>query len=114
MKAVGKYIVITPEKEVQTETKGGLLLAEQQRVDIRYHKGLVISVGDVVCGIKENDKILAEVPEWNKLVVQMDKDWHSTTSITKPYYSPVAGADGKFKPIPMIRTTLQIFMKKEE
>ena len=31
MKAVGKYIVIIPEKEVETETKGGLLLAEAHR-----------------------------------------------------------------------------------
>ncbi len=57
MKAIGRNILIQPEKQGTEKTKGGLLLAEQQRVDIRYHKGLVISVGDVVCGIKENDKI---------------------------------------------------------
>jgi hypothetical protein len=57
---------------------------------------------------EEQDKIFAEVPEWNKLVVQTDKDWHSTTSITKPYYRPVATANGHDM-IPNIRTTLQIF-----
>ena len=31
MKAVGKYIVIDPIKEVDTTTKGGLILAEKQR-----------------------------------------------------------------------------------
>ena len=31
MKAVGKYIVINPIKEVDTKTEGGLLLDENQR-----------------------------------------------------------------------------------
>ena len=31
MKAIGKYIVIKPIKEVNTTTKGGLILAEAQR-----------------------------------------------------------------------------------
>ena len=57
MKAIGRNILIQPEKQGTEKTKGGLLLAKQQRVDIRYHKGLVLSVGDVVCGIKENDEI---------------------------------------------------------
>ena len=57
---------------------------------------------------EEGDNILAEVPEWNKIVIQTDKDWHSTTSVTKPYYRPVADANG-YTMIPDIRTTLQIF-----
>ena len=36
MRAIGKYIVITPKKEVETETKGGLILGEANREDIRY------------------------------------------------------------------------------
>ena len=57
---------------------------------------------------EEGDKILAEVPEWNKLIIQTDKDWHSTTSVTKPYYQPVATTSG-YNMIPDIRTTIQIF-----
>ncbi len=57
MKAVGKYIVIIPEKEVETKTKGGLLLAESHREDIRYRKAEVIKVGDTVAAIKEKDNI---------------------------------------------------------
>ena len=57
---------------------------------------------------EKKDKILAEVPEWNKLIIQTDKDFHSTTSVTKPYYRPVADANG-YTMIPDIRTTLQIF-----
>jgi len=57
MKAVGKYIVIDPIKEVDTTTKGGLILAEKQREDIRYTEGTVLSVGSDVIGINENDLI---------------------------------------------------------
>tara|TARA_R100000329_G_C7462618_1_gene162933 strand:+ start:139 stop:399 length:261 start_codon:yes stop_codon:yes gene_type:complete len=57
MKAVGKYIVVIPEKEVETKTKGGLLLAESHREDIRYRKAKVIKVGDTVAAIKEKDNI---------------------------------------------------------
>ncbi len=56
MKAVGKYIVITPEKEVETQTKGGLLLAETHREDIRYRKGKIISSGPEI--LKENQIIM--------------------------------------------------------
>ena len=31
MRAIGKYVVIKPTKETDTVTKGGLILAEQQR-----------------------------------------------------------------------------------
>ena len=57
---------------------------------------------------EEEDKILAEVPEWNKLIIQTDKDWHSSTSVTKPYYRPFPATSG-FNMIPDIRTTIQIF-----
>ena len=57
MKAVGKYIVIKPIKEVNTKTKGGLILAESQREDIRYRKAVVIEPGSEVNVIKKNDKI---------------------------------------------------------
>jgi len=40
-----------------SETKGGLLLGEKQREDIRYTEGTVLSVGSDVIGINENDLI---------------------------------------------------------
>ena len=60
---------------------------------------------------EKGDNILAEVPEWNKIVIQTDKDWHSTTSVTKPYYTPIPRAgDSKYlDQVPGIRTTIQIF-----
>ena len=57
MKAVGKYIVIIPEKEVDTKTKGGLLLAEEHREDVRYRKAEVITIGEAVVAIKVKDNI---------------------------------------------------------
>ena len=62
---------------------------------------------------EEGDKILAEVPEWNKLIVQTNKEWHSTTSVTKPYYHPANNENGGFHMIPSIRTTIQMFQKDD-
>ena len=57
MKAVGKYIVVIPEKEVETKTKGGLLLAESHREDIRYRKAEVVTTGEAVVAVKSKDNI---------------------------------------------------------
>ncbi len=57
MKAVGRNLIIKKEKVGTAKTKGGLLLAEKQRDDIRYILADVISVGDEATGIKTNDKI---------------------------------------------------------
>lgn len=57
MKAVGKNLIIQKIKEGVKETKGGLLLAEKQREDIRYVKAKVFKIGDEVVGVKEGDTI---------------------------------------------------------
>jgi co-chaperonin GroES (HSP10) len=57
MKAIGRNLIIKKEKVGTAKTKGGLLLAEKQREDIRYILADVISVGDEATGIKINDKI---------------------------------------------------------
>jgi len=57
MKAIGKYIVIDPDKETNTKTKGGLLLTENNREDVRYRKGRVITVGSDVIGVNDKDQI---------------------------------------------------------
>ena len=54
MKAVGKNLIINIIKEGTTKTKGGLLLAENQREDIRYVEASIVSVGDEVVGLKQN------------------------------------------------------------
>ena len=57
MKAIGKNIVVLPVKETETRTKGGLLLAEAHREDIRYRMAKVVTIGDAVAGLKANDTI---------------------------------------------------------
>tara|TARA_R110000824_G_scaffold74071_1_gene188544 strand:- start:427 stop:684 length:258 start_codon:yes stop_codon:yes gene_type:complete len=56
MKAVNHYIIINPIKEGPKKV-GGLILTEQTDEDNRYLKAKVISIGNVVEGIKENDII---------------------------------------------------------
>ena len=57
MRAIGKYIVVEEVKEVGTTTKGGLLLTENAREDIRYRKGRVIEAGTDVVGVNNDDNI---------------------------------------------------------
>lgn len=57
MKAIGKYIVISPIKEDNVKTKGGLILAESHKTDIRYKKAKVVQPGTEVNGLKKGDKI---------------------------------------------------------
>jgi co-chaperonin GroES (HSP10) len=57
MKAIGRNLIVDMSKQGISQTKGGLLLAEKQREDIRYAEGVVISVGNEVDGIKKNDVI---------------------------------------------------------
>ena len=56
MKAISHYIII--EKALgQTKKVGGLILTEKTDVDNRYIKGTIISVGNLVEGLKEKDVI---------------------------------------------------------
>jgi len=57
MRAIGRNLIIKKEKQGTSETKGGLLLTENQREDLRYNKAKVISIGSEVVGVKENDSI---------------------------------------------------------
>lgn len=57
MKAIGRNLVILKKKQGTTETKGGLLIAEKQREDIRYAEACVVSAGEEVIGINEGDVI---------------------------------------------------------
>jgi len=57
MKAVGKYIVIQPKKEKTTKTKGGLILGEENREDIRYKIAEVLEVGSEVNVIQKGNTV---------------------------------------------------------
>ena len=55
MKAVNYYLIV--EKIKESKTVGGLLITDDLDEDNRYTKAKVISVGNIVEGIKENDII---------------------------------------------------------
>lgn len=57
MKAIGRNLIIQKVKEGTTKTKGGLMLAENHREDIRYVEARIVSLGDEVVGINESDVI---------------------------------------------------------
>jgi|TARA_R100000234_G_scaffold34169_3_gene20225 co-chaperonin GroES (HSP10) len=55
MKAVNYYLIV--EKIKESKTVGGLLITDDLDEDNRYTKAKVVSVGNLVEGIKENDII---------------------------------------------------------
>ena len=57
MKVVGKNILIQETEEKIKTTKSGLLLGEQQREDLRYRKGIVVSPGTEVNAVESGDDI---------------------------------------------------------
>jgi|TARA_R110000803_G_scaffold160944_2_gene224774 co-chaperonin GroES (HSP10) len=77
MKAIGRNLIIKVIKQGVSETKGGLLLAEKQREDIRYEEATIISAGNEVVGIKEGD------------IIYFDKNNSHKIEIKKEIYSVV-------------------------
>lgn len=73
MKAVGKYIVIDPIKETETKTKGGLLLAESQREDVRYRRAKVVEPGSDVKVLKPGDKIYYDKASGFNIEIKKDQ-----------------------------------------
>lgn len=74
MKAIGRNLIIKKVKEGTTKTKGGLLLAENQREDIRYIMADIVSVGDEAAGVKVGDKIYYDRHAGHK--IEIDKDFY--------------------------------------
>ena len=56
MKAVNNYIIV---KNIKTEPKkvAGLIMTDETDVDNRYIKAEIVSVGNLVEGIKEKDNV---------------------------------------------------------
>ena len=70
MKAIGRNLIIEKLKEGTTKTKGGLLLAENQREDIRYIEAKIVSVGSEVVGVKINDRIFFDRHAGHKIEIK--------------------------------------------
>ena len=56
MKAINHYIIVENIKE-EPKKVGGLILNEKTDLDNRYLKAKVISIGNLVEGIKETDVV---------------------------------------------------------
>ena len=69
MKAIGRNLIIQKTKEGTTKTKGGLLLAENQREDIRYVEATIVSVGSEIVGISKDDKIFFDRHAGHKIEI---------------------------------------------
>ena len=58
MKAISKFLIIDKIKENTTVKSSGVMLSSKDVEDIRYGEAIVISTGEDVIGIKEDDVIL--------------------------------------------------------
>ena len=56
MKAVNQYIIVDKIKE-EPKKVNGLIMTESLNTDVRYLKGIIISVGNRTEALKEGDKI---------------------------------------------------------
>lgn len=72
MKAIGKRLIIEKVKTGTTKTKGGVMLAESQREDIRYIEANVLFIGDEVLGVKVNDRIFYDRNAGHKIEIDND------------------------------------------
>ena len=73
MKAVGKFIVIDPVKETDVTTKGGLILAEKQREDVRYRRAKVIEPGSDVSVLKKGDEVYYDKASGFKIEINKEE-----------------------------------------
>jgi co-chaperonin GroES (HSP10) len=72
MKAIGDNLIITPMEQGVEKTKGGLLLTHGQREDLRFEKAKVLTFGDDVKGIKEEDEIYFDSRAGHKIEINKD------------------------------------------
>ena len=72
MRAIGNNLVIKKIEEPNQSTKGGLLLTEKQREDVRFQKAEVIKVGETVIAVKEKDIIFFDKAAAHR--IEIDKE----------------------------------------
>jgi len=72
MRAIGNNLVIKKIEKPNQSTKGGLLLTEKQREDVRFQKAEVIKVGETVLAVKEKDVIFFDKAAAHR--IEIDKE----------------------------------------
>ena len=75
MKALGRNLIIQKIEEGTTATKGGLLLAETHKEDIRYIKARIIDVGDELDILKKEDIIFYDRHAGHNIEIE-NKSYH--------------------------------------
>ena len=75
MKALGRNLIIQKIEEGTTETKGGFLLAETHKEDIRYIKAKIVDVGDELNILKKEDIIFYDRHAGHKIEIE-NKSYH--------------------------------------
>ena len=72
MRAIGNNLVIKKIEKPNKTTKGGLILSEKQREDIRIQKAEVVKTGFNVKHVKEKDIIYFDKSAAHK--IEIDKE----------------------------------------
>ena len=72
MRAIGNNLIIKKIEESNQETKGGLILTEKQREDVRFQKAKVIKVGDSVVAVKQDDIIYFDKAAAHRIEIQKE------------------------------------------
>ena len=71
MRTIGKYIAISKIEE-QVKTASGLILSSKDIGDMRYAKGVAVSVGPEVVGIKDGDTVYYDKSRSYVMVVEQE------------------------------------------
>jgi co-chaperonin GroES (HSP10) len=72
MRAIGNNLIIKKIEEPNQETKGGLLLTEKQREDVRFQQAEVIDVGDSVVAVKKDDIIYFDKAAAHRIEIEKE------------------------------------------
>ena len=65
-------MIIKKIEESNQKTKGGLLLTEKQREDVRFQQAKVITVGDTVVAVKQNDIIYFDKAAAHRIEIEKE------------------------------------------
>tara|TARA_R100001244_G_scaffold42080_1_gene38061 strand:- start:853 stop:1113 length:261 start_codon:yes stop_codon:yes gene_type:complete len=72
MRAIGNNLIIKKIGEANQKTKGGLILTEKQREDVRFQQAKVINIGDSVVAVKQNDIIYFDKAAAHKIEIEKE------------------------------------------
>ena len=72
MRAIGNNLIIKKIEKPNKTTKGGLILSEKQREDVRFQKAEVIKVGEKVVAVKTKDIIFFDKAAAHR--IEIDKE----------------------------------------